>query len=251
MVESSSPPVPKITVSYKIPKNRKKEVDETLNKIADSDPTLEIKGDYFLRLIEYYNSSGKLYKIDIDDPTIQTVINEINKSGCDYLHYESITKSISSFQCYETMMSKKTPTLLSIIPEITLLRCIDCLKGKEALKQLQYEKKREKDMIKKILNFRSMLMTMVGDGFISEVYFCTSDARNNQSIIFSNDNITLPCSLNEMELVKIEKVCMNTVNPKTNTTPCKYLIMDKNIEQALYDNADKYPNVYEGKTSKN
>ncbi len=95
--------------------------------------------------------------------------------------------------------------------------------------ELQYEKKLEKDMIKKILNFRSMLMTMVGEGFISEVYFCTGEARNNQSIIFSNDNITLPCSLNEMELVKIQKVCMNTVNPKTNTTPCKYLIMDKHI----------------------
>ena len=218
---------PRVSVSYKIPEDRVQEVKDTLNKISDDDPTLENKGDYFLRLVEFYNASGNLLKVSVDDPTIQNVIDEVIKLGCDYLHYED--ESLEKFQCYETMMSKKKPTPLSIHPERTLHRCIDCLKGKEELKQRLYEKKLEKDMIKKILNFRSMLMTMVGEGFISEVYFCTGEARNNQSIIFSNDNITLPCSLNEMELVKIHKVCMNTVNPRTNTTPCKYLIMDKHI----------------------
>jgi len=213
--------------SFRIPISRHKEVHEQINNIADTQQSIKNKGDVLFHLLEFYKTGGSLFKIDIDDPTIQNVIDEIIKQGCAYLKYED--ESLEKLQCYETMLSKKKPTPLSPIPERTLQRCIDCIKGKLALKQLQYEKKLEKDMIKKILNFRDMLMTMVGEGFVSEVYFCTGEARNNQSIIFSNDNITLPCSLNEMELVKIEKVCMNTVNPKTNTTPCKYLIMDKHI----------------------
>jgi len=214
-------------VGFKIHLDKLEYVNGVVNKIADSDPDIKVKGDVLLKLIDFYEAGGSTFKINVDDPTIQNVIDEIIKAGCDFLKYED--ESIEKFQCYETMLTKRKPTPLSPIPERTLQRCIDCIKGKVALKQLRYEKKLEKDMIKKILNFRDMLMTMVGEGFVSEVYFCTGEARNNQSIIFSNDNITLPCSLNEMELVKIEKVCMNTVNPKTNTTPCKYLIMDKHI----------------------
>lgn len=212
--------------AFRIPTSRKKEVNEQINNIQDIQK-LTKKGDVLFHLLEFYNTKGSLFKLDIDDPTIQNVIDEIKNLGCGYLKYE--VKEPEKFMCYETMMNKKKPTGLSSIPDITLQRCIDCIKGKEELKIRQYEKKLEKDMIKKILNFRSMLMTMVGEGFISEVYFCTCEARNNQSIIFSKDNLTLPCSLNEMELVKIQKVCMNTVNPKTNTTPCKYLLMDKHI----------------------
>jgi len=214
-------------VGFRIPLSKLDEVNEAINKIADTQPEIKVKGDVLLHLLEFYNTGGSLFKIDIDDPTIQNVIDEVYKLGCEFLKYED--ESLEKFQCYETMLSKKKPTPLSPIPERTLQRCIDCIKGKTALKQLQYEKKLEKDMIKKILNFRKMLMTMVGEGFISEVYFCTGDMRNNQAIIFSRDNITLPCPLNEMEIIKIDKVCMNTVNPKTDTTPCKHLIMDKHI----------------------
>jgi hypothetical protein len=212
------------TVSFRIPQSRLEDVNETINSIADNDDTIKVKGDVLLRLIDYFNSGGSFFKIDVDDPTIQAVLDKVN---CGYLEYER--ESLEKFQCYEKMEGTKKPYPLSPIPERTMKRCLGCIRRKEELRQIAYEKKLEKDMIKKILNFRKMLMTMVGDGFISEVYFCTGDSRENQSIIFSRDNVTLPCPLSEMELVKIHKVCMNTVNPKTDTTPCKYLLMDKHI----------------------
>lgn len=212
-------------IGFRVTKEAKEYMNSTLSEIPDLYPDVSNKGEALKKIFDIYNE--RLEFTDDDNTILDTEIqNVLNKIDCDFLSYES---QALGFMCNEFFFRKKKGDSVGYDPRLVLTRCNDCAKGKEKQKEIDIEKMLQKDSIKKILDLRKALMTMIGKGFDVEACLCKGDMIDQNAVYFSMDGKHLPCPIADdesldMPLVSIADVCLEAINPTTYKTPCEHFI---------------------------
>lgn len=213
-----------VTFGVRVSKQEKKEMDEILNEVPNIYPDADSKGKALKKIFDIYLERIELTDTsDLLDTEIKRALDIIN---CTYLRYEGES---NGFMCNEFLYRKKKGDSLGFDPEHTIIRCKDCRTGKEEQKELQIERLLQKDSIKKILDLRKTLLTMIGKGFDVEAFMCKGDYFEQDACYFSKDGLHLPCPIvdddhERLALVSINDVCKETINPDTLRLPCEHLV---------------------------
>lgn len=140
--------------------------------------------------------------------------------GCDFL--ESID---DTYYCLESMGKyNKKPRELSDSEAITRALCAACKRAKE-IEAIKFEaREQRRESIRRLKIFRDMLIKIGRQGFETSIYLCTCNANKNDAVFLSRDGVTLPCPLQELKAVNIDKTCRLVIDPNTRRSPCRFLV---------------------------
>ena len=207
-----------VTVSFKLQTEKDKQnVNDTINNITDLYNEIDNKGIALLKLCSLYKEGFKQPDRDYSSEILLT-LKQIN---CKYLRYES---EIEGFVCNEDFFKKKKGIVIGANPDLIIQRCNDCRQGKQDLLEQKKDEELRKKSIMKLLNLTKAISQFAHNGFEVDIMLCTAPLKKEGSIQCSYNGEHMNCILKENELMNIEKVCKQTINPKTLTQPCQYLI---------------------------
>ncbi len=204
------------TESFRLSPNQKTKVQKIVKDLREEKGLS--KGDTLEFILDAYVKAsirGNVNEEDFIPPSIMDAIREIS---CKYLQYTTET-----FLCLEHFNKTKKKHMLGIEPRGIIIDCNACKQGKADIVRNQIAKERRKESIKKLLAFASTFSIITERGFMATSYICICNALEG-NFLFSRDNTTMNCSLDEGELVQIEHECLTKLNPQTSLAPCQYLI---------------------------
>lgn len=178
-----------MSLGFKVSNSEKQFINDVLNKIKED--TGKTKSDCLIYLVNEYVSLSSGGEITKDMPTsIRQVLTEVKKE-CPYLRHRDF-----GFVCLENVNTKKKEEKLSIVPKETIEMCRMCIRKKKELRQKEIDKLRQKESIKKLLDFAKQFRTVIGKGVLKDLYFCFHDVYSDDSqIIFSTNGKTLKCPI--------------------------------------------------------
>ncbi len=204
------------TITVRMGSNQKKKINATLKNLMELKSFS--KGDALEFITDAYDldtSKGAFNQEDFIPPSIMDAIREV---ACEYLQYMEET-----FLCLEHFHKTKKKHMLGIDPRALMIDCNSCKQGKADIVKNQIAKERRKESIKKLLTFASTFSVITERGFMAQSYICIHNALEG-NFIFSRDNTTINCGLDEGEITSIEETCLTKLNPKTGLAPCQYMI---------------------------
>jgi len=171
--------------------------------------------EFILDAYDVQESKGEFDSQDYIPPSIMDAIREI---ACEYLQYQDET-----FLCLENFHKTKKKHMLGIEPRGLIIDCHSCKQGKADIVKNQIAKERRKESIKKLLKFAQTFSIITEHGFMAQSYICICNALEG-NFIFSRDNSSINCGLNDGEVTSIEESCLTKLNPQTGLAPCQYMI---------------------------
>ncbi len=176
------------------------------------------QGDALEYIIDAYDKASIESSFNTEDFIPPSIMDALREIACEYLQYHKET-----FLCLEHFYKTKKKHMLGIDPRGLIIDCKSCKQGKADIMRKQIAKERRKESIKKLLDFASTFSIITERGFMATSYICICNALEG-NFLFSRDNTTINCSLDEGELVQIEHECLTKLNPQTSLAPCQYLI---------------------------
>jgi len=207
------------TVSFKVRTDEEKDIStKAINEISDRFSEIDNKGQAFMKLISLFNEGFK----PPSDDAIGDSKRAMEQVNCDFLRYEG---EVEGFICNEYFHTKKKGNPLGHEPQLILMRCYDCRRGKQIKKQQEIDKKLQQDSFRKILDFRKTFMQALGDGIEADVFLCKGSITKDSSFQISVNSENMTCPLIDDDLVTIEDFCKQKINKATGLTPCRHLII--------------------------
>ena len=170
---------------------------------------------YILDAFEKQSTKGAFNEEDYIPPSVMDALREI---ACEYLQYAEET-----FLCLEHFHKTKKKHMLGIEPRGLIIDCKSCKQGKADIVKNQIAKERRKESIKKLLAFAQTFSIITEHGFMAQSYICIHNALEG-NFIFSRDNSSINCGLNDGEVTSIVETCLTKLNPQTGLAPCQYMI---------------------------
>jgi len=204
------------TLSFKIGQAQKDKANIIIKKVQKEKSIT--KGDaleYILDAYDIQSTTGEFNQEDYIPPSVMDALRQI---ACEYLQYVEET-----FLCLEHFHKSKKKHMLGIEPRGLIIDCKSCKQGKADIVKNQIAKERRKESIKKLLAFASTFSIITERGFMAQSYICIYNALEG-NFIFSRDNSSILCGLDEGEITSIEESCLVKLNPKTGLAPCQYMI---------------------------
>jgi len=218
-----------MSIGFKVSDSQKQLINNTLERVAKH--TGLNKGDSLVYIIESFsnkqigNESGEYIK-----PNVRDVLQYVD---CPYIEH-----SDEIFWCLEKAHTSKKKDNLGVDPENVKRFCIACKQGKADLIEKRNKEERRKESFKRLERFLKQFMTITEKGFIAETYMCLCNAIEG-NLIYSRDGKSLQCPLEENDIVQIQDVCMNALNPKTGLPPCHYLVTLEHLVQLTKEDIEK------------
>ncbi len=210
------------TMSFKVFDHQKEFIYSILNDVADLYPGIDSRGDAIYKVFQIY-SEKKPDSVEVLEPEIRKIIELIN---CPYLRYEG---SETGYVCNEFFYKKKKGEPIGGNPELIMIRCSDCKKGKFDQRQLEIERTLRKDALTKIIKLYRSLSFLTSQGLTIKCYCCKFNYFTDGVLTFTRSkDLVLPCPIEDEEtletFVSVEDVCKNRINPDTLLSPCKHLV---------------------------
>jgi len=204
------------TLGFKVTDSLKAKANKILKKIQKDRGIRKVDAlEFVLDAYDIQTSKGEFETDDYIPPSVMDALREI---ACEYLQYAEET-----FLCLENFHKSKKKHMLGIEPRGLIIDCKSCKQGKADIVKNQIAKERRKESIKKLLKFAQTFSIITERGFMAQSYICIHNALEG-NFIFSRDNSSILCGLEDGEITSIDESCLTKLNPKTGLAPCQYMI---------------------------
>lgn len=214
----------KDTISYRIDSEKKSYISEIVSTLATAQNI--DKGDALFKIVKYFNDTSRQKQ--------ESEFSSIKPYNCNFLEYQNET-----WVCLETIASKKTPSDLGIDNEQVAAKCRACYEKREFEENDRRRKLLEKDNIKKLTEFFKDFQNLRRQGFDASVVMCKCSLIDKNRIIISRDGETLYCPQQNDEVVSIDEICKNVINPVSHSAPCQYLVSIEHHVQFINPKKEK------------
>ena len=204
------------TLAFRVTDSLKEKANKILKQVQKERSIRKVDAlEFILDAFDKASIDSTFNQEDYIPPSIMDALREV---ACEYLQYAEET-----FLCLEHFHKTKKKHMLGIDPRALIIDCKSCKQGKADIVKNQIAKERRKESIKKLLQFASTFSIITERGFMSQSYICIHNALEG-NFIFSRDNTTINCGLNDGEVTNIEETCLTKLNPQTGLAPCQYMI---------------------------
>lgn len=212
------------SIGFKLNIDEKGMINSVIESYQDKAPKKLNKSQAFVSIMQEYvrlsteGTSGDQWT----PPNVLDVLTLIRKE-CEYLNFIE-----QDFACYEDAHKKHTPQVLEGTPEQVQILCKLCLAGKRRIEIERSKRLQEKEYIRRLAAFAKGLINITEKGIVHDIFFCLRETLDG-NLVFSRDNQTIFCPIENGDIVYIDETCRDRINPKDGSKVCQYLSSMQNI----------------------